>query len=64
MIWNGETWLCESDRCRFVNAAFRKRCRSCNAPHPGPVHPDPEINAAIQREMQENAAFDARLGLR
>jgi ribosomal protein S27E len=63
-MWNGETWLCENERCNFVNAAIRTRCRNCKAPHPGPMHPDAEINAAIQQEMQENAAHDARLGLR
>jgi hypothetical protein len=64
MMWNGETWLCENDACNFVNASIRNRCRNCGAAHPGPMHPDPEINAAIQQEMRESVAFDVALGLR
>lgn len=64
MIWNGPTWMCERPECEAVNASLRKKCRSCGVPYPGPVHPDPEINAAVQAEMQANAAHDRALGLR
>ena len=63
-LWWGETWLCEVETCETANAILRKRCRSCGADYPGVVHPDPEINRAIQAEMQQNVAHDRALGLR
>lgn len=62
-LWNGETWLCEEGDCRTVNAVLRKRCRSCGAISPGPIHPDRDINREVQAEMQANAAHDISLGL-
>jgi hypothetical protein len=46
-----------------VNAMLRVRCRTCKTPYPGPVHPDPEVNAGIQADMREAAAVNSSLGL-
>jgi hypothetical protein len=61
--WDGETWLCEVATCQTVNMVLRKRCRSCGAAHPGPVHPDPAINAEVQGDMREAARSDEQAGL-
>lgn len=63
-IWNGEIWVCEVEGCRTVNAILRKRCRSCGVNYPGPMHPDPQINASLQAEMRDNIIHDRNLGIR
>jgi hypothetical protein len=58
-IWEGDVWVCEQETCRTVNMILRKHCRSCGVGYPGPVHPDPEINREIQRNMVAAVVMDS-----
>ncbi len=33
-LWDGPTWTCENQECRFVNAEIRTRCRNCGRLRP------------------------------